>query len=292
MTDRSVIVTGASGQIGYFLLVRLASADNRVTAVARVRPRWARDRSVNWRLVDLQAGWPRDLQGDTLIHAAPLDLLSNLMHEAAQCGVRRLVAFSSTSATVKADSNDPKERLQAGRLRESEKNVVEQCRRAGIDWTIFRPTLIYGAGLDTNISALAAFIRSFGFVPLSGAAQGLRQPVHADDLASACLAALGCPAAYRRSYALGGETRLPYRQMIEQVFHALGSRPRIIRIPAAFARAGLKGLAWLPRYRQLSPALIDRLERDQLVDFSPASADFGFAPRPFQPDRADLSPPQ
>ena len=59
-----------------------------------------------------------------------------------------------------------------------------------VQWVILRPTLIYGYGQDKNVSEIARFVRRFGFFPLIGKAQGLRQPVHADDVAEACKAAL------------------------------------------------------------------------------------------------------
>jgi hypothetical protein len=55
-------------------------------------------------------------------------------------------------------------------------------------WTILRPTLIYGAGIDRSITPIvqrALRLRLFP-IPLAG---GLRQPVHADDIARAVVAA-------------------------------------------------------------------------------------------------------
>jgi UDP-glucose 4-epimerase len=61
--------------------------------------------------------------------------------------------------------------------------------------------------------------------------KGLRQPVHADDLAAAALAALDLPAAEGQSFNLGGAETLSYRQMIQRIFEALGQNPRFLRVP-------------------------------------------------------------
>jgi nucleoside-diphosphate-sugar epimerase len=142
---------------------------------------------------------------------------------------------------------------------------MEAAVTAGIGVTILRPTLIYGAGEDANVSAAARFIQRYGFFPLAWNAQGLRQPVHADDLASGALVALERPQTIGRTYALPGGETLPYRAMIERIFEALGRRPRFLRIP------GLAAVSDLAR----------RMARDQAFDIGPAARDLGYAPRRF-----------
>ena len=82
---------------------------------------------------------------------------------------------------------------------------------------LLRPTLIYGCGMDRNVSVLAGLAQRFGVVPLAGQAAGLRQPVHADDLARAAFDALGAVATHGRAYALPGGETLPYREMVARV---------------------------------------------------------------------------
>src|SRR6185312_10233346 len=90
------------------------------------------------------------------------------------------------------------------RLAEAERQIAMTCEANGIGWTILRPTLIYAEGRDTNITPLSRLIRRFGFMPLVGGAAGLRQPVHAEDLAIGALAAAASPAAANQTYLLAG----------------------------------------------------------------------------------------
>ena len=110
-------------------------------------------------------------------------------------GMRRLVAFSSTSVTAKAASPDAYEgrRMTARSLAEGEARVRAFCAAEGVAWTLLRPTLIYAEGQDQNVSRLASLIRRFGVLPLAGKGEGLRQPVHADDLAQGGLIAAAEP---------------------------------------------------------------------------------------------------
>ncbi len=38
------------------------------------------------------------------------------------------------------------------------------CKKLGIEYTILRPTMIYGSGLDRNTSSIVRFIKRFGFL--------------------------------------------------------------------------------------------------------------------------------
>jgi hypothetical protein len=107
-------------------------------------------------------------------------------------GAKRLVALSSTSRFTKRDSAAAAERAIAARLAAAEEEVLDWAQTRGIAATILRPTLIYDGIHDRNVTAIANFIRRFGFYPVAGAATGLRQPLHADDVAAACQAAIGC----------------------------------------------------------------------------------------------------
>ena len=111
--------------------------------------------------------------------------------------------------------------LAEGEQAAGEQAVFEAAARRGIAATVLRPTLVYGAGRDANLSRIAATARRLhGFV-LPHDARGLRQPVHVDDLAQAAMAALGSPAAAGQAYALGGGEVLGYEVMVQRVLAVL-----------------------------------------------------------------------
>jgi hypothetical protein len=112
-------------------------------------------------------------------------------------------------------------------------------------------------------------------------ANGLRQPVHTDDVATACLAVLTATAAANKDYNISGGETLDYRQMVCRVFAALGRRPQLLTVPLIFFRLAVTCLRLLPRYRQWSAAMAERMNRDLVFDHADASKDFGFNPRRF-----------
>jgi nucleoside-diphosphate-sugar epimerase len=226
--------------------------------------------------------------GDALIHLAPLPLLPPLLPAFAADGGRRVIAFGSTGRFSKAHSHHPKENAFAVRMERAEHDLAEFCTAAGIRWTLFRPTLIYGCGIDRNVALIARLIRRFRCFPLLGTARGLRQPVHCADLAAACVAALDNPASFDKAYDLSGGDTLPYREMVERIFEGLGMRPLFLPVPIAFFRLAMWSISRIPRYRDFNAEMAQRMNDDMAFDHSAAMRDFGYAPRPFRPDAQAL----
>jgi nucleoside-diphosphate-sugar epimerase len=197
------------------------------------------------------------------IHAAGAWLLPAQFEPLRAAGVRRVVCFSSTSMLAKAESSSAAERALARRLAAAEAAVAA----SGMSSILLRPTLIYGLGLDRNVSRAAAFISRWRCFPLAGPGRGLRQPVHADDLATAALAAAANDIG--GAWNLGGGETLTYRQMIERIFAALGLRPRFVRLPL------------LARFPGAIGAVAQRMEQDLNFDDGRAWSSLGLVPRRF-----------
>ncbi|HEY2110774.1 MAG TPA: NAD-dependent epimerase/dehydratase family protein, partial [Dongiaceae bacterium] len=222
--------------------------------------------AADWLAADLAQ--PLDLarrQPAAAIHATGAWLLPPQLPVLEQAGLQRLVCFSSTSMLAKAASPSAEEREIARMLAAAEAAVAE----GAIPWTLLRPALIYGLGLDRNVTAAARFIRRWHCFPLGGPGKGLRQPVHADDLAAAALAALDLPAAAGGSFNLGGGETLSYRQMIQRIFETLGQHPRFLRLPFLARLPGSIG------------AVAARMEQDLAFDSGEFWRLAGIAPRRF-----------
>ena len=191
------------------------------------------------------------------------------------------MALSSTSRFTKRASSDAAEIALAARLADAEEQLRAWAASKAIDTVILRPTLIYGRGRDKNITEIARFVRRFGFFPVFGPALGLRQPVHVDDLAATCVAALQLPAAPNLAYNLSGAETLSYRDMVAGVFAALGRRPRLLAVPLWAFRLAVAVLRRVPRYAHWSVAMAERMNQDLVFDHGDAARDLAFAPRRF-----------
>ncbi len=285
------MVSGGRNQIAHFLLPRLYASGAKVYAISR---QGAADTKAQWLQWDLSSDSLSATEAQCLYHIAPLKLAIPLLKSQPQ--IKQIIAFSSTSRFSKTDSSSDKERTVANELAAGEAALIAYCQQAGINWTILRPTLIYGCGLDKNIYLVAQFIRRFSVFPLAFPAKGLRQPVHADDLAKACLQITANPQCFGQSYALSGGETLSYKQMIKRVFKALGKPALLLPLPLWLFKGLYQISSWLAPLRrfqtQLNPAMLERMNQDLVFEHQAAQRDFGYQPRGFYPDAASLNPPK
>ncbi len=285
--DMTVGILGATSMVGQVLLPLLDTGGERIVAYSR-QPRQAAGSRIEYRCLD--DAYEEVFSGEVpdWLCLAPIWVLSGYLPFIERCRPRRIVALSSTSVFTKQDSSDPAERDTVARLAEGERQLIAWAEKHGVEWVILRPTLIYGRGLDRNLCEIARFIRRAGFFPLFGKALGLRQPVHVDDVAAACLSALRSTEARNRAYNLSGAEQLAYRDMVGRVFAALGRRERFVHIPLPVFRAALACLRLSPRFRKWSPAMAERMNRGMAFDHAEAGKDLEFSPRPFLPDEGDM----
>lgn len=286
MSEVSVGVLGASSPVGQRLLSMLAATGCKVIACSR-KPGQRDTERISW-CAPGKAGQEAQ-RIEHWISAAPLWVLPEYFAWLEAQGARRLVALSSTSRLSKMNSPDRDEVETAHRLQRAEEAVQAWAAERDLNCLILRPTLIYGLGDDKNIAEIARFIRRFGFFPVFGQARGLRQPIHADDVARACLAALRRPDLRNHVYNISGGETLTYRAMVERVFAALGTSARIVPLPLWLIRLAVTFLRRLPRYRHWTPYMAERMNVDLVFDHRDAVRDFGFAPQPFRLTTLDVA---
>lgn len=283
----TVMVTGASSQLGVFLLPRLQAAGFSIQAMSRkvtagpVKVAGA----VQWCSADTRAE-PAGV--DALVSCGPLSLAVELAGQSES--MQRLVAFSTTSVLSKADSGNRAESRQMVSLLADEKRLQAVCKQRAISLLLLRPTLIYGCGLDQNISLLARFGKRFGFIPVAGKAAGLRQPVHADDLAALAVNALLIEPAVDLASAAGGGSTLTYREMVHRLAASLpGVRP--VSIPAGVFGAVAALASLLPGFHGVNAEMVRRQATDLVFDDHAVRVALDYDPRPFRPGPADFSVP-
>ena len=283
MAKLCVGVLGATSLVGKCLLPLLTHAGWRVTAFSRQTSDQS-DNTVKWlnassSQVTFSDGVPKVVHW---ICVAPIWVLLDYLDMIEAYGARRVVAVSSTSRFTKDASSDLEEQATSRRLANAEERFRTWAESKGIEWVILRPTLVYGQGLDKNICDIARFIRRFGFFPILGTASGLRQPVHAEDVANACFSALDSSKATNCDYNISGAETMPYRAMVGRVFAALNRRPRLLPVPVWVFRFAVTCLRLVPRYRHWSSAMAERMNQDLVFDNSDAVRDLGFRPRSFK----------
>jgi len=278
---RHALVFGGTGQIGRPLLGLLRRDGWRISALSR-RPH-ADEPSLTWLRGDLDALPALPPRVEAIFSCGPLDAFGRWYADAAiEAG--RVVAFGSTSVDTKQGSGDAHERDLAQRLRDGEVAVFAAAARRDAAASVLRPTLVYGAGRDATLSRIAHLARRWGRFPLPRGANGLRQPVHVDDLAAAAFACLHSEAARGNAYALPGGETLSYCDMVARVLAVLQPPPSLLELPSPLFNLALLAAQASGRATGLGEAAVRRMRSDLVFDVGPAQRDLGYAPRMFRPD--------
>ena len=273
------LVVGATGIVGGYIVEHLVLSGERPLALSRAPHRSS---SIEWIQGDLAAAAALKLPPfETLYCTAEIGLLADALAYLYTPALKRIVAFTSTSIVTKIESEIASERELLQRLADGERRLIAACQSYSIGWTILRPTIIYAEGRDGNVSRLARLIRKIGVLPLMGSGAGLRQPVHAEDLAIGAIAAAASTAAIDKTYALRGGETISYREMVGRIFDALDKPRWIISTPPFLWRAAFA--AAKPLLPNANVAMGNRMAKDMVFDASPAIADFGWSPRGFHP---------
>ena len=226
------------------------------------------------RRVDLSAAAPSPkwFEGcNAVVHLSGIAQASTLVPAIEAAGTRRAVFVGSAGVYTKLESRgaDAKRRGEA-RIRES-----------SLEWTILRPSMIYGTLRDRNIARLLRWLDRWPLVPVPGGGRTAQQPVHVEDLADAIVAALERDASARREYDVAGPDALPLAELIRESARALGRTVWLVPVPLFPAHWAARSARRLRLPFPISPEQVLRLDESKAADIEPARRDLDFAPRSF-----------
>ena len=167
---------------------------------------------------------------------------------------------------------------QYGRTKAAGERAV---RASGLDWTIFRPSIIFGPG-DGFVSLLAPIVRGNpGFIPVIGPGTTRFQPVSIHDVARVFGDALEKSETIGRAFELGGPETLTLNDIYRQIASAVGKpRKPLLHFPLWYGRILASVFEALARRGvfQTPPLTRDQLRslsRDNTGDLTETLAMFG-----------------
>jgi nucleoside-diphosphate-sugar epimerase len=273
------VITGATGFVGPFVVraLRQRFPDVELRCVVRPTSRvdQIRDAGVSTAVADLRD--PRALAdafagADTLVNVASLgfDWTDNVVSTAEHAGITRAVFVGTTAILTRLAVPSKTIRARAEQL----------IRESRLQWTLLRPTMIYGTPGDRNIARLIRFVEQSPVVPLV-APHALQQPIHVEDVAWAVAAVLGAPATIGLSYNISGREPIALRALVGEVAAGLGKRRLLLTLPLAPLIAVMTLWARVAR-PPIKVEQLRRIEEDKSFDYADAARDFGFSPRDFR----------
>ena len=194
---------------------------------------------------------------------------ANMLTAARNKGTRRYLQMSALGTRSDAVSAYHKSKWQAEEL----------VRASDLEWTIFRPSLIYGPK-DAFINMLAAQLRVAPFIPVIGSGKYRMQPIHADDVARCFAQALEMPETAGKVHSLCGNDRISYEELLDAVAAAMGrSAPWKPHFPLGLMKLIIPILQHMPQF----PITMDQLQMllEESICDGAWKRVFGFEPRGF-----------
>jgi uncharacterized protein YbjT (DUF2867 family) len=275
-----LMVTGGSGFLGGYVLREAARRGHWTVALARSEAAAAAVTALGALPVSADLN-----DADSLIDAFAArrcDVLVNLaslgfghapviIAAAERAGIPRAVFVSTTAVTTTLAATSKRVRLAA----------EQAIRAAALDWTILRPTMIYGGPGDRNLSRLLPLLRRAPVLPIPGGGRHLQQPVHAADVADAVLAAAERPAAAGHSYDVAGPEPLTFAELLRTSARAVASRTRFVPVPLSPVVAAARGYELVSRNPRIRVEQLLRLAEDKAFAIDDAVHDLDYSPRSF-----------
>jgi uncharacterized protein YbjT (DUF2867 family) len=295
-TERRIVaVAGGSGFIGRAIVRRLAHDPDAAVRVLTRDPQRARARfsgdapNIEFVAADVTQGarLAEAVAGAAaIVNAAQFDgypienPARGLTFERVDYGgTVKLIAAARAAGTgrfiyISGAAADQRSAIGAFRWKGRAERAI---REAGIEFTIFRPSLVYGSE-DRVVNMIAKALRFAPAMLVPGDGQQRLQPLLVDDLA-ACVALAAGGRGRDGVYEIGGPEVMTFDALVRLVMEITRRRRPIIHIPEAALRVAGR-IAEMAPGALFSREAVDFLVADNACDLSALRAEFPIALTP------------
>jgi nucleoside-diphosphate-sugar epimerase len=209
------------------------------------------------------------MQGaDALVNVASLGFghADSIVRAAKDAGIKRTVFISTTAIFTQLNAPSKKIRVAAELTIET----------SGLQYTILRPTMIYGSPRDRNMWRLIRFMRYSPILPIFGDGKSLQQPIYVDDVAAAILGCLKSDVTIGKSYNIAGKHPLTYNEVVDTIARQMNKRVWKIHIPSKPVVSLLNLFEKIRIPFPIKAEQVLRLNENKDFNYAEAQRDFGF----------------
>ena len=278
-----LLITGGTGFVGNSIVKKTLDKglDVRLLIHRRKRPEFSQHPNVNQVVGDIlqPETLTKALEGvDAIIHLVGIIVETkgasfeaihhqgtiNIVTAAQKAGIKRFIQMSALGSSPAA----------ASRYHQTKGKAEEYLRASGLDYTIFRPSIIFGPE-DQFINWLCQVIRYSPIIPIIGPGTNKLQPIYVENVAECFIQALNKTDTIGRSYDLGGPEQFTTEGLIDLLLKLLNKNRLKIHLPIPLMKlnAGL-----MERFLPNPPLTQDQLlmlQQDNICDTEPVIKDIG-----------------
>ena len=274
-----ILLTGATGFLGGYVLKELIKRGHEVTCFVRESSNLEKIKELNvpyiyGELDNFESICNALEDKDALINIASLGFghASNIINACLEMNIKRAIFISTTGIYTKLNPDSKAIRLEAERL----------IKESGLEYTIIRPTMIYGTPRDRNMWRLVKYLKRFPILPILGKGKYLQQPVYVKDLAWAVVSAYETNVSIKKAYNISGLDALTYNEIVDYTGKALGKKVLKIHVPMKLSYRIIKLYEKISSDPKLKAEQVLRLNEDKSFSHEEAKKDFEYSPLRFE----------
>ena len=291
-----VLVTGGTGFVGWSVVQALSQRGHNITLLVRNERSVRTHELVKTSAPDIRTGNVLDSASvrnactgvDAVVHLVGIisevgkqtferihiEGTQNAIAAARSAGARRFLHMSALGTRPDA----------VARYHKSKWAAEEIVRNSGLDWTIFRPSIIYGPD-DAFVNQFATLIRFSPVIPVIGNGRTKFQPIPIANVASAFAQALTQPESISQTYDLASSEVFTFDELIDTILQVMRRRRLKLHLPFALASSQAALLEFLcgllHRASPLNRDQVLMLKEDNVGNPAPANVLFGLNSVPF-----------
>lgn len=162
---------------------------------------------------------------------------------------------------------------------DSKAQAEEIIRQSDLDYTILRPTPVYGVGDDKNFDSLFALLKKYPVVP---SVKCVMQPVHFNDVVEATVAVLANKKTYRKEYNLPGGSTVTFTDILHIISSELGVKRYVIPVPNRLMQFAVRVYERCVSNPVVHDYQISKWILNKELSIEESKRDFGYNPIPFE----------
>ena len=273
--NNQVLVTGANGFTGRFVCLELSKRGIPFVALLRNKSQssWMRERNFLCKYADINNFFElkEAMKGcDILLNVASLGFGSSktIIKACKASFIKRAIFVSTTAIFTRLNAKSKKVRTKA----------ENDIKNSNLDWTILRPTMIFGTPADRNIIKLIKYLDKMPFIPVFGNGRFLQQPVFVKDVAWSIVEVINNKKTYKSEFNISGKKAITFNNLIDQVSIGLSKSRLKIHIPLFAIIFIFKIAEFLKLSLPIKSEQINRLNENKNFSYSFAKQIFNYQP--------------
>lgn len=300
-----VLITGATGFLGYHVAKRFSNEGYFVTAVGRKNQDRLKNLNVEFKRVDITEEINNlSYDYDVIIHCAALSKASGRysdFYKANVIGTKNVIEFAKKNKNLKRFIHISTPSIYSGSeervgVKESDsitKNFLNhyaktkymgenEVKATSLPYIVLRPRAIFGE-YDTSIVPSLVKAAKKGILPMINNGSCLVDVTYVENVAHAIYLAVNSEDKYiGECYNVNNDESMPLREVLEMLFEALNIKPKYIRLPYKFLYVAGNLMEWFAEKLNVEATLngytVTVLSKSQTLDITKLKEELKYKP--------------